>query len=57
MPDVITLAQSLMRQQSVTPDDADCQAIIAQLLQAAGFYLPVSQLRRCYQSSRQLSLR
>lgn len=35
--DPIELARELIRRESVTPDDAGCQALIAELLQRAGF--------------------
>jgi succinyl-diaminopimelate desuccinylase len=35
--DIIDLARALVRRRSVTPDDAGCQAVIAELLAAAGF--------------------
>ncbi|MBS0430805.1 MAG: succinyl-diaminopimelate desuccinylase, partial [Proteobacteria bacterium] len=37
MSDVLELACDLIRRRSVTPDDAGCQARIAQRLQRAGF--------------------
>ncbi len=37
--DVTSLAQALIRRRSVTPDDADCQPLIAERLQALGFML------------------
>jgi len=37
MNDVITLAKQLIEQQSVTPNDADCQKIITERLKAIGF--------------------
>lgn len=36
MSDVLDLARELIRRPSVTPDDAGCQALIAERLQAAG---------------------
>lgn len=36
MSDVLDLARDLIRRPSVTPDDAGCQALIAERLQAAG---------------------
>lgn len=36
--DVIALTQELIRRPSVTPDDAGCQALIAERLQMAGFH-------------------
>ena len=35
--DPVELAQALIRRESVTPDDAGCQALVAELLGAAGF--------------------
>jgi len=35
--DVLALARELVRRRSVTPDDAGCQALIAERLQACGF--------------------
>lgn len=37
MSDVLTLTQDLIARASVTPDDAGCQALIANRLQTAGF--------------------
>lgn len=37
MSDTLRLAEALIRRPSVTPDDAGCQALIAQRLQALGF--------------------
>jgi len=37
MSDVLQLARDLISRPSVTPDDAGCQALIAERLQAAGF--------------------
>ena len=37
MSEVLALAKELMLRPSVTPDDAGCQALIAQRLQRAGF--------------------
>ncbi len=37
MTDVLALACDLIARPSVTPEDAGCQALIAQRLQAAGF--------------------
>ncbi|MEY4767465.1 MAG: hypothetical protein RL637_104 [Pseudomonadota bacterium] len=37
MSDTLTLLQSLVQRHSVTPDDAGCQLMIAQRLQALGF--------------------
>ncbi len=35
--DVITLTQELIKKQSITPDDAGCQLLLAQLLHSEGF--------------------
>lgn len=35
--EIISLAQALIKQQSISPEDKDCQQIIAQLLEKAGF--------------------
>ena len=37
MSDVLQLACDLIARPSVTPDDAGCQALVAQRLQRAGF--------------------
>ena len=37
MTDILTLAQQLLQRASVTPDDAGCQALIAERLRASGF--------------------
>lgn len=37
MTDTLNLVQQLIRQPSVTPDDAGCQAILSQRLEACGF--------------------
>src|SRR5690606_23700096 len=37
MSDVLSLLQDLISRRSVTPDDAGCQALIAERLQRAGF--------------------
>src|SRR5690554_1970706 len=37
VPDVVRLLQELISRPSVTPDDAGCQALVAQRLQCAGF--------------------
>jgi len=37
MSDVVDLARELIRRRSVTPDDAGCQALLAERLQRAGF--------------------
>lgn len=38
MTDVVALTSELIRRRSVTPDDAGCQALIADRLQQAGFH-------------------
>jgi len=35
--DTLALAQALIRRPSVTPDDAGCQGVIAELLSTGGF--------------------
>ncbi len=37
--DVITLSQELIKRQSITPNDASCQQLLAQLLSDAGFQI------------------
>ncbi len=37
--DVITLSQELIKRQSITPHDAGCQQLLAQLLSEAGFHI------------------
>ena len=38
MNDVLALTQDLIARCSVTPDDAGCQAVLAERLQRAGFH-------------------
>src|ERR1700722_7214947 len=54
MIDVIKLTQQLIAQASITPDDAECQAILSQLLKNIGFEVNsmpcenVNNLWACY---------
>ena len=51
MPRVLDLASDLIRRASVTPDDAGCQALIAERLQRAGFsieHLPFGNVQNLW---------
>ena len=37
---IVELARALIERRSVTPDDAGCQDVIAERLEAAGFRFP-----------------
>ncbi|MBC7656032.1 MAG: succinyl-diaminopimelate desuccinylase, partial [Frankiaceae bacterium] len=53
MSDVLALAKDLIARQSVTPDDAGCQSLIAGRLENAGFeieYIPFGAVRNLWAS-------